>query len=88
MSDDEREMEEIYDADDLDEIKQVNKSPALDQIKMIPIGKCLVIKRNVNGVMAEIEVCRKAENEWKINGPHPFGDSEMKLKDMKPQETE
>jgi hypothetical protein len=54
----------------LEGIKKINKTPDMERLQKIPVGKCESIQTDMgNGKVEEVIACRKNEDTWDIAGP-------------------
>ena len=90
MDDGEKEEELKTIKSGLEGIKKLNKTPDMERLQRIPVGKCESIQTDLgNGKVEELIVCRKNEDTWDIAGPeikskmHTFD-----MKDMEPSDDE
>ena len=65
---DEEEKEVIQSS--LEGLKKLKKTPDMEALQRIPVGKCVSMTTDLgNGKVEEVVVCRKNEETWDIAGP-------------------
>lgn len=83
---DEREIDEEKEIESsLEGIRKLKKTPDLEALQRIPIGKCVSIETDIgNGKIEDVVACRKDEDTWDIEGPQIK--SKLRAFDMKKTE--
>lgn len=69
---DERENEEELKTikSGLEGIKKLKKTPDMETLQKIPVGKCVSVTTDLgDGKVEELVVCRKNDDTWDISGP-------------------
>jgi hypothetical protein len=74
----------------LEGIKKINKTPDMERLQKIPVGKCESIQTDLgNGKVEEVIACRKNEDTWDIAGPEIKAKVKtFDMKDMEPSDDE